>query len=145
MWVYMLSINISKTNEDGLKIIKDIRKKKSTKVVRKFAPPQEIDFKAKSYVDLIDWRSYTPKNFASPPILHGMSLEDIRDKKISAELLKVPCHSQHVERHVYLTTQASQAAIGQEARHAFIINKEVATKKIKKGDCIEAVKRQKKE
>ena len=124
-----------KVNQEGLKIIKAIRKKKAPIRVRRFAKPKEINFEAKSYVDIVDFANYSPKNFASPPLLNGLSLDDIRDKKFPKDLCKIPCHSQHVERYVYLTTQASQSVAGQEARHASIINKQQAPSFLTKAAC----------
>ena len=126
--------------EQGCKIIENIRKKKAPKKVRRFAKPKDINLNAKSYVDLIDFKNYSPKNFSSPPILEGYSLADIRAKNFKPELLKVPCHSQHVERHVYLTSQAAQRVVGQDNRHAHILVKQQANKYLKKSECIELAK-----
>ena len=53
-----------------------------------------------------------PLELASPPILDGFTMEDLRNMNFSPGYKKVPCHSQHVERYVALTSLAGANAIG---------------------------------
>ena len=57
-------------------------------------------------------KSYQAKDLASPPILAGFSMDDLRNQNFSDHYKKVCNHSQHVERYVALTSLAGANAIG---------------------------------
>ena len=124
-------------NKKAITIIQNIRKTKVRKnFVRRFMKPKEINFQAQSYQELVDVKHFN----SEPPVLKDYTIEDLRSKNFSQDLLQVPSHSQHVERFVYLTTQAGQAVIGQEARDGWVLNKAESASKIPskstKGDWV---------
>ena len=108
--------------ELALRRILKARKKPETGV-RVFQIP-EFNFKAKSYVDLIDWQNC---QLTEPPITTHLSNEDIVQLIKSGECpmsalgnMNFPCHTQCVERGVKLTTEASLAVIGETKRGGYI-------------------------
>ena len=67
---------------------------------------------------MINW-----DNPLEPPATMNLSDEDITNmikNGSQLEIEKLPCHSQAVERHVRLLTQASLATCGAEARDGYI-------------------------
>ena len=108
------------------KAIEVIKKRRQTDdlidgAVRKFVIP-EINFNANSYDQLIDLNKYADE-FSSPPILSKYSLDQIKKKEFEDDFFRIPCHSQAVERAVFLTSQAADKMVGYNARHGWIINK----------------------
>lgn len=88
--------------------------------IRKFKIPK-INFEANEYLELINWQSTA---ITEPPITKKYSVHELREMIANVpdqmSLLKVPCHSQAVERCVKLVTEASSSVCGQEARDGFI-------------------------
>ena len=88
-----------------------------TSKIRKFIVPQ-INFKAQTYPDLIDWEHIL---FSEPPLTIDLSSDEIRS--FIDEPLKVPafpCHTQSVERAIKLVTEAAGSVFGVQARDGFI-------------------------
>lgn len=76
-----------------------------------------IDFNASTYIDLINWQ----ENLTEPPILKNLSDQEIQNVVESggeSELLfiRLPCHTQAVERAVKNTTEASTSQCTRESR-----------------------------
>lgn len=99
-----------------------ILKARNTKTnkIRLFQLPN-INFDALSYVDLIDWQ----ENVTEPPILKTIPDKDIRllveqrgEGDIS--LLRLPCHTQAVERAVKSVTEASRTLCSKSEKEGFI-------------------------
>ena len=90
--------------------------------VRKFKVPQ-LNWNATAYHELIDCESCDEIDFSSPPIFANYSIVQITQNQFDSDFYKIPCHSQGVERAVYLTSQAAETVIGYEQRHGFILNK----------------------
>ena len=130
MILRMLYDDNPEVQEKALKIIQQQRNKKKNLNFRKFLKPKLINFEATSYLELIDWNNYKPRMLTSPPILSEYSIQDIKTKNFGKDLLMVPCHSQHVERFVYLTSLAGQNVVGHDKREAYILNKVESTSKI---------------
>ena len=61
--------------------------------------------------------------YSSPPLFKDHSIKDIKTKTFSEDIMKVLGHSQHVERFVYVTSQAGLYARGEEAMNAWVLNK----------------------
>ena len=97
--------------------------------VRRFEVPQNINFLAKSYEELIDFDSVGVE-FTSPPLLKDLSLDDISGHNFKESFDNIPCHSQMVERHVAFTSRSATSAIGQENRHGWMLNFAKSIKKI---------------
>ena len=143
-WVHIESILLAmvmdtdpKVNAKAVKMIDTIRKKRKNAVkVRKFLKPKadEIDFNAPNYYSMIKLDSYKPRHYCSPPLLNKFSIEDIKAKNFgNGGFLSVPCHSQAVERYVYLTSKAAESVVGQDKRHQKLINNDVQAAKVPKG------------
>ena len=60
-------------------------------------------------------KDFQSNQLASPPILSGFSMDDLRNQNFSSDFKMVPCHSQHVERFVALTSIAGANAIGKSS------------------------------
>ena len=118
-----------KINQKAIAIIENLRQQEEPKIPRKFTVPK-INFEAAFYYELIDLDNFDAANYASPPILSNHSLDDLKKKHWKENYLKICCHSQHVERLVSVTSQSALHAIGQEKRHAWIINKTQVSKEV---------------
>ncbi|KAK0069476.1 hypothetical protein Bpfe_000653 [Biomphalaria pfeifferi] len=117
----MLTDEKSEIRELALRRIMKSRKQKRTSSVRSFRVPL-INFEATSYIDMIDWQK-TP--ITEPPIV--MDIDDdtfltmIREEDTPRlDFARYPCHTQSVERHIKLVTEASQVVCGPEKRDGFI-------------------------
>ena len=88
------------------------RKDKHIKNVRLFQIPK-INFQAQTYYQAINWQgSSDAVAYDSPPMLKNLSSEEVdawatEESPEKYPLLKIPCHSQAVERHVKLVSDAS--------------------------------------
>jgi hypothetical protein len=88
------------------------------KDVRIFLKPN-INFKASCYhkiTPILEWQTI-------PPILRGLSGNDIKNFIQNPLELGHECHSQNVERHIKLITEASSAVVGHDRRDGLIRNK----------------------
>lgn len=90
------------------------------KRLRLFQLP-EVNFNASTYYDLLDWQ----ENITEPPILKSVTEENLRlfvAQKGEGELnlLRLPCHTQAVERAVKAVTEASATLCNKTAREGFI-------------------------
>jgi len=92
--------------------------------IRKFVIPT-INFDAGDYIDIINW---TDVDVTVPPLLSQVPVDEISRHVFEGNdallpFLHVPCHTQAVERHVKLVTEASQSVCGEKARNGFIKNR----------------------
>lgn len=98
------------------------------KGVRKFSKTSiQLNFAAKSYYDPIDWTNST---ITPPPMLTSISDEEL---SAAAELgpvamLRLPCHTQAVERTVKDVTRVSTKVFGHESRHGMLVSAEKSRK-----------------
>ena len=93
---------------------------KQKKMLRAFLIPR-LNFNANSYTEMIDWT----EEITEPPVTKNMTLEDVQrssQEGSSTPLLisTAPCHSQAVERHIKLITEASGKVMGEESRDGFV-------------------------
>ena len=83
--------------------------------MRKFSVPK-LNFEAKDYYELVDWLN-VPR--LEPPIACKLDDNDI-DKVIKTASMpcfeKYPCHTQAVQRHVKMVTDAAKSVCGKERR-----------------------------
>jgi hypothetical protein len=90
--------------------------------IRRFKVPAKLNFDAVEYFDMIDW-AVCP--ISEPPVIKAMTDAELRDL-ITTEVTptvifpKFPCHTQAVERHVKLVSEAAKAVCGQKSRDGFI-------------------------
>lgn len=117
--------------KDEVKLATKKRKKSlknkpnSESKIRKFLPPI-LNLKASDYTELIYWKIQNKNSFSSPPILSGLSDEDLthfiynQQYDFVQNVLKFPCHTQSVERYVKAVTEASRSVCGEKRRHGFI-------------------------
>ena len=99
--------------------------------VRRFIVPK-INFKAETYVDLIDWQN---TQFTEPPLTVSFSEHDLSD--LIRNPLSIPhftCHTQAVERAIRIVTEAAGAVIDPEARDGYIRQKIKSRKVISRFD-----------
>ena len=101
---------------------KKIGKKGPISHIRKFRVP-EINWNARAYHELIDIDEVDEMDYSSPALLANFSIDQIKKNEFDDDFWRIPCHSQAVERAVYLTSQAAETVVGYEARHGFILNK----------------------
>ena len=115
------------------KILAARNRQKKAKTVRKFIlPKKHIDFEATHYSRMIDWSKLKPREITEPPLLRKYSDNELRDfAEGTIELPKseIPCHSQSVERMVYLTSKAASSEIGYTKRHSNILSKQKSYEK----------------
>lgn len=107
----------SHIRELGLRRILKARKTDWKGKIRQFNLPN-LNFEAEEYFEMIHW-----DNPLEPPATMNLSDEDIASMIRNGsefEIKKLPCHSQAVERHVRLVTQASLVTCGAEARDGYI-------------------------
>lgn len=102
----------------ALRIIRNCRSKPEIDV-RVFRVPK-INFQASEYTELITW-----DNVTEPPIIKCIPNDQLEDLVMTnfyslKEVLNFPCHTQAVERHIKLVTEASKSVTGPEARDAKI-------------------------
>lgn len=93
--------------------------------VRFFKVPK-LNFECTSYKDLITFHS------ANPPLLRDLRLNEeiidfmaskpILDHDIGFDLMKIPLHTQAVERSVKVVTEASRHVCGEDKRDKWIVN-----------------------
>ena len=108
--------------EFGLRRILRARKEKKEGIRYYKIPP--LNFKANSYIDLIDWQKCT---LTEPPLTTDLTEGDLKNLISSGESvvqhlenLKFPCHTQSVERFVKLVTEVSAAVCGENKRDGLI-------------------------
>ena len=131
----MISDSNDAIRQEGFKKIKEARKLKQ-KGIRKFIIPP-LNFNATSYNCLIDWKN---TKVTEPPITMDISDENIEIYSASNNppkltFPKFPCHTQAVERHIKLVTDASEKVCGPENRDDYIRSKIASRDAMPKFDC----------
>lgn len=89
--------------------------------IRRFIIP-ELNFEAEDYIDLIKWDDV---EVTEPPLTKSWLQEKFKEVAeagagLEETILKLPCHTQAVERCIKLVTEASQSVYGEKARDGFI-------------------------
>ena len=115
--------------QKGIKLIEKLRNQKPGANIRLFQVPPFINFEAKNYHQLINFDDFTEGDWCSPPLLSTFSIDEIKNLQFNRDYDMIPCHSQHVERFVSLTSLAAENAIGEDNRHCWILNKVETTSK----------------
>lgn len=77
-----------------------------------------LNFEADEYYNLVSWES--PMEPAATICLSEEEIMTFIKSKAEFEALKLPCHTQAVERGIKLVTEASVAVCGEVARDGFI-------------------------
>ena len=103
--------------ELAMRRILKARKQPSTNKVRSFSVPV-LNFEATSYLEMIDWQTIP---VTEPPVTREIDdntlLRLIREDDTPVlEFARYPCHTQAVERHIKLVTEASASVCGPESR-----------------------------
>ena len=70
-----------------------------------------------------------------PPILQQLNYNEIQNLRLIPFSSKHECHSQNVERHIKLVTEASSAVAGHDRRDGLIRNKIRSRKLMKNFEC----------
>ena len=89
-------------------------------LIRAFKVPV-INFEAASFHSMIEWKDYS-----EPPLTKHVSdsclINSFKTKIFERidKLKRVPCHTQSVERHIKLVTEASSQVCGHHNREGFI-------------------------
>lgn len=113
----------------GWKKLLEVRKSdEPNERVRIFNLPTS-NFNANNYTEMIDWENITETIL---PILKKMDFgsnnakflaqKKLSDYELPFDLMKLPCHTQSVERCVKIVTEASLAVCGEERRNSLILN-----------------------
>ena len=99
--------------------------------IRKFTIPK-LNFEASDYYELVNWIDF-PR--LEPPLTCKLMENDL-EKAIKTgsmpDLEKYPCHTQAVERHVKVVTDAARSVCGKERREGYIQAKLESSKKMSK-------------
>lgn len=112
------------------RILKARSSRKST--VRQFHLPV-LRFDSESYTDIIDW----PEDISDPPILRSLSdkkIQSLVKKKDELAIMRLPCHTQAVERAVKAVTEASSMLTNNSDREGYIKNQIESRKQMPKFD-----------
>ena len=122
-----------KLKTKAMSFIKKKRAAKPYKTFRKFEKPVKyINFDAKEIGDLLDPLAFHKMKYSSPPILQDFTLTQIENLDFSHHFNQLCCHSQHVERFVWLTSESCKIPrnFNYSRRHQWILNHMVETKKL---------------
>ena len=89
--------------------------------VRAFKPPT-LNFNAETYYEMIDWNSL---ELTEPPLTKSVKTKDIIELIETGDMpifksQDIPCHTQSVERHIKLVTEASEKVCGGQKRDGLI-------------------------
>lgn len=119
----MLSDEQKHVRELAARRILKARAASDSSQLRVFEVPK-INLNASSYIDLIDWQ----QTYSQPPILSNVSDDTLHSLVESGGddevlFLRLPCHTQAVERAVKTVTEASLQLCHKNAREALIKNK----------------------
>lgn len=120
--ICLLNDNKRSLRELALRRILKTRNDPTRKQIREFIIPK-INFKATTYYDLIDWQNC---ELSEPPILASISndnLNQLINTVPEMDLVKFPCHTQAVERHVKIVSEASLSVSGKESRDGYVMAK----------------------
>ena len=92
--------------------------------VRTFRTPS-LNFKATSYIGLIDWSSIQISEPVLTKCIETATIKEIiPNKQFSSNVIpNLPCHTQAVELHIKIVTEASAAVVGHENREDYIFNR----------------------
>lgn len=116
----MLADDRKHIRELSLRRILKCRSQNRDESVREFKVPP-INFDAQEYVDLVDWQSV---EITEPPIMKNVSGDELSEMILDVpdeiEVLKCPCRTQAVERHIKLVTEASSLVCGTTSRDGLI-------------------------
>ena len=89
--------------------------------IRTFKVPP-IKYSSEDYIDLIDWGAL--ETFTEPPLTKRLSESQLKSfintNALWDDIPKIPCHTQSVERHIKLVTQAGEKVCGPENKDGFI-------------------------
>lgn len=91
-------------------------RKANNEKLREFKPPK-LNFEAEDYTSMIEW-----DQVSEPPLIKNIETKELCELIMNntvklKQLLEYPCHTQAVERHIKIVTEASKSVIGHEARH----------------------------
>ena len=124
----ILCAMISSTNENYTelawrRILRNRQEYVPSGTIRHFRVPK-LNIKPCSYIDLIDWRE-TP--VSEPVFTASITTEKIKEmiskkKFIDVKIPALPCHTQSVERHIKLVTEAVSSVCDHENREGYIFN-----------------------
>ena len=101
------------------RILRCREKRVPSQRVRTFRAPK-LNINANNYIDLIDWDSIS---ITEPVFTKNIEMSEIKEmiqnKQFNVNVIpNIPCHTQAVERHIKIVTEASAAVVGQENREA---------------------------
>ena len=107
------------------------RKNGNKDIVRTFKTPKLI-FNAEDYINMIDWQV---EPLCEPPVIFHLTDEDVNNGILTGDpptFPGFPCHTQAVERHIKLVTEASGAVSSEKNRDGYIKSKLLSRTKIPK-------------
>ena len=92
--------------------------------VRTFRTPS-LNFNATSYIQLIDWSSIHISEPVFTKCIETATIKEIiQNRQFNSNVIpNLPCHTQAVERHIKIVTEASAAVVGHENREGYIFNR----------------------
>ena len=131
----MLTDDRPEIRELALRRILKARKQETGSQMRLFSVPI-LNFQATSYIEMIDWGNIP---ITEPPITMDIADETLitmirAHSTPTLEFARYPCHTQAVERHIKLVTEASERVCGQESRDGFIRTRLQSRSKMPKFD-----------
>lgn len=123
MLLAMMTDHRPHIRELGLRRVMKARAARPRGQIRRFKVPAKMNFDTVEYFDMIDW-AVCP--ISEPPIIKAMTDAELREfitleATPTVSFPKFPCHTQAVERHVKLVTEAAKTVCGQKSRDGFIL------------------------
>lgn len=118
----MIADDRSHVRELAWRRIKNARTTNKNTEVRIFKVPA-LNFEANDFIEIIDWQNTV---ITEPPLTQMLTIVEIDSLIVSKEtksIPKYPCHTQAVERHIKLVTEASASVCGEATRDGFIRNR----------------------
>uniref|UniRef100_A0A8D8VVF7 Uncharacterized protein n=1 Tax=Cacopsylla melanoneura TaxID=428564 RepID=A0A8D8VVF7_9HEMI len=113
----MLEDQRAHIRELALRKILKARKLQSSDAIRQFNIPT-LNFQAEEYYNIISWEM--PLEPAATLKLSDQEIKTLIATNKELDAVRLPCHTQAVERHIKLVTEASVAVCSEEARDGFI-------------------------
>lgn len=124
----MLADDRKYIRELALRRVLKSRVSRNDNQIRDFKVPK-LNFAATDYTELIDWQS---EEVTEPPLTKSISEAVLRNMIVNIpetiEILSFPCHTQAVERHIKMVTEASTSVCGNTARDG-VIRAKIASRK----------------
>jgi hypothetical protein len=130
--ISMIQDEVPRIRELAWRRIKKARNARQGENTYRIFQLPELNFDCTDYISIIDWKN-SQTQVTEPPLTMGLTDEEI-DSFISSKTIfnfsNYPSHTQAVERHIKLVTEASSSVCSHDAREGFIQARLASRKRI---------------